>query len=72
MGETIHNLMEASRAVGFSIAKRQFIEIIDSLDQEHSFGSMSSTAISGVIFNDIRKELLKLEYTPSPATQEDK
>jgi hypothetical protein len=63
MGETIHNLMEASRAVGFSIAKTRFRELLDrydSLEPEQS------------VTNSLRLALSELDYTPSPATQEDK
>jgi hypothetical protein len=63
MGETINALMEASRAVGFSIAKSRFRELLDRYDRMEPEQSVT---------NSLRLALSELEYTPSPATQEDK
>ncbi len=61
MGETIHNLMEASRAVGFAIAKARFRELLDRYDRLEPEQSVT---------NSLRLALSELEYTPSLATQE--
>jgi hypothetical protein len=61
MGETINALMEASRAVGFAIAKTRFRELLDRYDRLEPEQSVTKY---------LRLAISELEYTPSPATQE--
>jgi hypothetical protein len=61
MGETINALMEASREVGFTIAKNRALHLLTLYEE---------IAPEQSVIKYLRLALSELEYTPSPATQE--